>query len=225
MTIGELAYECLKFSAGDTAFSLSFDDFCNGVQKDDDYLSYSYGRIFVDINAFFGILQQAEKVPLKQQAFNAGDLEEGNEIPISSLKLKPYQIKNVFQFSNGSDWVNLDWTKTESEEKGKTIRIEGARYKDRPVFVEYRPQVQYFRQSDVKPLKNGEDVSVDLSEEYGISPEVYPICIDYVASRQNMESNQQLSVLQKRDAEAYINALGVDETPHNPSCIRRKRSI
>lgn len=227
MYLSELAYECVRMSSGDVGSSLGYADFCDGKAQGDSYLSSSAGRVFGDINAFFGLAVQMEKLPARCEGFDlSGKGPDGLAIPLSGLSFKPNVVKAVFQYANGNDYVSIPWEIADGK-----IRIGCLPYRDgRKVWVEYRISLPMFSFSDIVPLTdNGDgtvtDGNIELSDVYGIPNEIYPICVTYVSALQNMESNQALAVLQKRDAESYLQAVKTYETLHLPKSVRKVHRI
>lgn len=222
MKISELAWLSVKRAVGDMGQSISYDEFCSQAKRQDAYLSNSIDRVFSDINAFFGRLVQLEKIPARIEGFDLkGKKGEELRIPFSSLLFKPNVIKAVFQFTDSGDYVNLPWSVFQN-----SIKLKYVKYDDRDVYVQYRLSMPSFRYEEILPLKKGEsdsdviDDNIDLYEKYGIMEEAMPLCIDFVDSLQNRDSDASLANNLMIQTESRMNGLNTHETLYLPNKVR-----
>lgn len=227
MRLSELAYLAVKRAVGDMGKTMSYEDFCKGEAATDTYLSNSVDRVFSDINAFFGRLVQLERIPARIEGFDVSGRKKGNGvlIPFADLSFTPNVIKAVFQFRDDSDYVSLRWSVFQNG-----ILIRETAYDDREVYVQYRLSMPSFRYSDVVGLEedsegNVIDNNIDLYERYGIMEEAMPLCIDYVDSLQNRDSDASLANNLMIQTESRINGLSTHETLYLPKAVRRKIRI
>lgn len=226
MLLSKLAYLSVRRAVGDMGRTMSYSDFCEGKAEDDTYLSSSVGRVFSDINAFFGRLVQMEKIPAVIEGFDLSG-KEGSPNPLnysielSELSFKPNIIKAVMQFREDGSWVNLQWSVFQ-----KSIRIRKLAYDDRMVYVQYRLSLPSFSYEDIVPLETDEqgmvvDKNIDLYERYGIMEEAMPLCIDYVDAMQNRDSDIAASNNLMIQTESRMNGLNTHETLYLPNRVKR----
>lgn len=227
MKLSELAYLSVKRAVGDMGKSMSYGDFCRGDAATDTYLSNSVDRVFSDINAFMGRLVQLEKIPARIEGFDVSGREMGNGvlIPFSDLSFTPNVIKSAFQLKDDGDYVSLRWSVFQNG-----VMVRDLAYDDRQVYVQYRISLPSFRYSDITQLESDSDGNVtdrnfDLYERYGIMEEAMPLCIDYVDSLQNRDSDASLANNLMIQTESRINGLNTHETLYLPKTVRRKFRI
>lgn len=222
MRISELAWLSVKRAVGDMGQSISYKEFCAQTKRQDAYLSNSIDRVFSDINAFFGRLVQLEKIPARIEGFDlSGKSGKELSIPFSSLSFKPNVIKAVFQFTDDGDYVNLPWSVFQNSAKIKFLK-----YDDREVYVQYRLSMPSFRYEDILPLEENEDGTatdrnIDLYETYGIMEEAMPLCIDFVDSLQNRDSDASLANNLMIQTESRMSGLNTHETLYLPKAVRK----
>lgn len=207
--------------------SMSYGDFCKGNAATDAYLSNSVDRVFSDINAFMGRLVQLEKIPARIEGFDVSGRERGSGIfvPFSDLSFIPNIIKSAFQFRDDGDYVSLRWSVFQNG-----VLIRDIAYGDRQIFIQYRISLPSFRYSDIVQLESDSDGNIsdknfDLRERYGIMEEAMPLCIDYVDSLQNRDSDASLANNLMIQTESRINGLNTHETLYFPKSVRRKFRI
>lgn len=231
MRLSELAFLSVKRAVGDMGNSMSYDDFCKGEAAKDAYVSNSVDRVFSDINAFMGRLVQLEKIPARIEGFDVSGSKDGNGlyIPFSELSFTPNAVKAVFQFTDSGDYVSLPWSVFQNG-----IKVRYAVYGDREAYVQYRLSLPSFRYSDIVPLKEETDdegnvttvdENIDLYETYGIMEEAMPLCMDYVDSLQNRDSDASSSNNLMIQTESRISGLCTHETLYLPKSVRRKIRI
>lgn len=226
MKLSKLAYLAIKRAVGDVGKNMSYSDFCAGKLADDAYLYDSSDRVFSDINAFFGRLVQLEKIPARIEGFDlSGKAKDSLSIPFSSLSFKPNVIKAVFQFTDSGDYVNLPWMVFQN-----AVKLKYVEYGDRDVYVQYRISLPSFDMSDIEPLTedsegNVTDGNFDLYDRYGIMEEAMPLCIDYVDSMQNKDSDASLSNNLMIKTESRMSGLNTHETLYLPNKVKKARRI
>ena len=127
----------------------------------------------------------------------------------------------MFQFTDSGDYVNLPWSVFQN-----SIKLKYVRYDDREVYVQYRLSMPSFKYEDLLPLEENEDGTetdnnIDLYETYGIMEEAMPLCIDFVDSLQNRDSDSSLANNLMIQTESRISGLNTHETLYLPKSVRK----
>lgn len=140
MKLSKLIYLCVKSATdlGDDAFT--YLSFITGEAASDPDYSSSINRTIGDVNAFFQRLVSLEKIPALVEIANTDD----GFINTKKLRVKPSKVISVFQ-KVGNGYVTLEW-----RAEGRGYLSITSRYDlNRPVYIQYRPQVPYFTESDL----------------------------------------------------------------------------
>lgn len=227
MKLSKLAFLSVKRAVGDIGNEMSYREFCAGTAAKDAYVANSVDRVFSDINAFFGRLVQLERIPARIEGFDlSAKSDEGLCVPFSSLAFRPNVIKAVFQFTDAGDYVNLEWSVFQNGVKIKSLAYDDGR----KTYVQYRLSMPSFSYSDIVAITDDEegnevDGNIDLYDEYGIMEEAMPLCMDYVDSLQNRDSDASSSNNLMIQTESRITGLSTHETLYLPKSVRRKIRI
>lgn len=225
MKLSEFIFLCMKQGSNYGEKEMNYHSFLLGAASQQDYAPY-LDKAYNEANVFLQRASSLGKIPCRIKEFepvghNAAELEMDSDF------LKPVA---VFQYC---DNTNRDYDSLPFRKVGNRVYVLGHYSPYRKIYVQYRPKIKLFVESDIvwinpstadstfstaaesyivegteydnfaDAFEMAQSKQIDLEEEYGIADELLMVGVDFVKGRLNDDASQGHS--QEIEAESRLN--------------------